>query len=64
MKKIYKIPVTFEMYGVMEVEAASLEEAKRLAIESEPLPEEKHYVDDSCQVNEEYLECLIENEEV
>ena len=28
MKKIYKIPVTFEMYGVMEVEVASLEEAK------------------------------------
>lgn len=56
MKKIFRIPVTFEMYGVMNIEAESLEEAKRIAIDEAPLPTEKHYVDGSCQINEEMVE--------
>lgn len=55
MKRMYKIPVTFEMYGTMEVEAESLDEAKRIALDEAPLPEEKHYVDGSCEINEEML---------
>jgi len=60
MKKVFRIPVTFEMYGVMEVEAANIEEAKRIAIEEAPLPKEQYYVDGSCQVNNEMIEELQE----
>lgn len=49
---IYKIPVVWECYGKMEVEANSLEEAKELAIGDEPLPE-GDYVDGSCKIDEE-----------
>ena len=50
MKKIWKVPVTWEMYGVVEVEASSKEEAieviKKDATDIS-LPDEKYYVDDS-----------------
>lgn len=47
---IYKIPCTFEMYGTLKIEADSLEKAVKYVkenIDEIPLPEEKHYVDDS-----------------
>lgn len=60
MKKIYKVPVDFVMYGVVEVEASSPEEAFEKALAPEvPLPDEKHYVDDSFRVSmdkEEWLQ--------
>lgn len=56
--EIYNIPVTFEVYGVMRVEAASLKEAKRKALEEAPLPLEQYYVDESIEINEELLEYL------
>ena len=59
---IYNIPVTFEMYGVVKVEATNLEEAKQKALEEEPLPLEKYYVDNSIEINEEFLEHLLNEE--
>lgn len=52
-KKTYRIPVVWQSWGVMEIEAESLEEAKAKAIDSEtPLPE-SNYVDDSIEIDEE-----------
>lgn len=46
----FKLPVVWEVYGVVEVEAESLEEAVEYFQENSdliPLPEESHYVDAS-----------------
>lgn len=54
--KTYKIPCTWEMYGILEIEANSLDEAKAIALEdSSPLPDEKNYVDGSFQIDDEDL---------
>lgn len=46
--RTFRIPVTFEMYGTLDIEAASLEEAIEIAEDDEsPLPDEKYYVDAS-----------------
>jgi len=66
MKK-YKIAVDWEMYGEIEIEADSLEEAIQIAIEdnpSIPLPEGE-YIDGSWKVNEKmsrYLNGETEND--
>jgi len=51
----YKIPCTWSVCGVLEIDAASLEEA---IIEAEiaPLPTESDYIDGSFEVNEPMLE--------
>ena len=51
-KRKYRVAVDFRMYGEVEVEATSIEEAMKLALDEE-LPEEKQYLDDSIDVNEE-----------
>ncbi len=49
---IYKIPVSWEVCGEVEIEADSLEEAIDKAWDDEiPLPTESHYIDASWQVD-------------
>lgn len=48
----FKIPVTWVMWGSVEVEADSLEEARELALEAE-LPKDGNYVEYSFQVDED-----------
>lgn len=60
MKKFFNVPLTWSMFGSIEVEADTPEEAyeKSLGIET-PLPTESYYVDDSVQPSypiEEYKE--------
>lgn len=51
--KTWKVPVTWEMYGVVEIEADTLEEAFELAYDdSIPLPE-GDYVEASWNVESE-----------
>lgn len=55
-KKKYMIPVTFEMCGMIAIEADSAEEAIELAqehIDELPLPSHKEYVDGSYSVETE-----------
>lgn len=58
---IYKIPVSYEMCGLIEVEADSIKEAIEYAIEHADdydLPNEEHYIDGSWQTetDEEIVE--------
>lgn len=52
-EKIYRIPVVWQSWGVMEIPAKSLEEAKAKALGSETSLPESHYVDDSIEIDEE-----------
>ena len=55
MKK-WKIPVTWEVFGNVVVEADTLAEAMKIARDEEeilPLPEESDYVDGSWRITEE-----------
>tara|TARA_Y100001973_G_scaffold35273_1_gene53144 strand:+ start:728 stop:1078 length:351 start_codon:yes stop_codon:yes gene_type:complete len=56
--KTYRIPCSWEMYGVMEVKAESLEEAVRKAFEGNtPLPmDNSSYVEASFDVDVEVAE--------
>lgn len=51
--KTYKIPVGWTMWGIMEVEANSLKEAERVALEDAPLPTDGEYVEDSIILDKE-----------
>ena len=51
-KKVWRIPVIWESYGVMMVEATTLEEAKEKAILVEPLPSGT-YIEDSITIDDE-----------
>ena len=52
MGKYYEIPCTWEVYGTLEVEADSLEEAIELAERDDsPMPDESDYVDGSFQID-------------
>ena len=51
--KTYKIPVIYEMTGEYEIEAESLEEAVRIAIEDKPVPEDSEYLSDSMFVDKD-----------
>lgn len=62
MKK-YKIPVEYKMWGLVEVEANSLEDALALAnkdINNLPLADKPMYVDDSYVIVAETAEELKE----
>jgi len=56
--KTYRIPCSWEMYGVMEVKADSLEEAMEEALHgNSPLPmDNSSYVEASFRVDEEVVE--------
>lgn len=57
-KKMWKIPVTWRMYGFVKVEAPSLEEAFELAADpSVPLPN-GDYIEDSFEVDEDDIESV------
>jgi len=56
-KRWYRIPCTWESYGIMLIEAESLEEARSIA-EDDPLPDAE-YVDGSFEINEEMLEYFL-----
>lgn len=61
--KTFKIPVTWEVYGIVEVEADSIEEAIEIARDDEgiiPLPVESYYVEASWRVTEEEPEAILE----
>lgn len=61
-KRIYKVPVVYEMYGTVEVEAESAEEAyDRVKDHPEDfaLPDESFYVDDSFKVADDDHENAI-----
>ena len=60
---IYKIPVIWQSYGIMHIEADSLEEAKEKVFSFEtPLPDNPGYIDDSIEIDEEGL-IILENYE-
>ena len=57
MSKYYEIPCSWEVYGTLEVEANSLEEAIELAErEDSPMPDDSDYVDGSFQVDRDIAE--------
>lgn len=59
--KIFKVPCTFEMYGVLHVKAKDKEEAIKKAYSSNAgLLLDKFYVDDSFNVCEESIEVVDE----
>lgn len=48
----YRIPVVWESWGVLSIDAGSLEQAAALALDSEmPLSDQKEYVDESIRVD-------------
>lgn len=53
--KIFKIPVSWEMAGIMRVEAEDLEEAL-LLVNHLPLPDDCSYLDGSFEVYEDEIE--------
>ena len=57
MGKYYEIPCSWEVYGTMEIEADSLEEAIELAERDDsPMPDDSDYVDGSFQVDRDIAE--------
>ena len=59
--KSWSIPVTWEVYGRIVIEANTLEEAMEKARDDEgviPLPDENDYVDGSWRVTEEEVEIV------
>ena len=54
--KLYKIPCFWQMYGYMDIEAETLDEAKEEAYHFlQPLPD-GDYIDDSFEVDEDVVE--------
>jgi hypothetical protein len=52
--KTYKIAYTYNLYGTVNVEAPSLEEARELAMRlSIDNRENEHYLDESFQIDED-----------
>lgn len=61
MKKTWKIPVTWEVCGEVDIEANSLEEAVEIfkeKMDEVPLPSESYYIDGSFRLTSENLEEL------
>jgi len=63
MGKYYEIPCTWEVYGTVEIEADSLEEAIELAERDDsPMPDDSDYVDGSFQVDRDIAEEINKDE--
>ena len=61
MKKTWKVPVTWEVCGEVDIEANSLEEAVEIfkeKMDEVPLPSESYYIDGSFRLTSENLEEL------
>ena len=50
--KYYRIPLAWEMYGYLWVEAETEEEAIEIALGAETALPEGYYVDDSCVIDD------------
>lgn len=52
---IYKIPVVWNMWGIMEIEAETLREAELKAMRDAPLPygDKASYIDESIVIDKE-----------
>lgn len=64
-KKVFKIPVSWEVFGEVKIEAESIEDALKIFKEKEdslPLPTESTYVDGSFKLNDEETAYLINSE--
>lgn len=62
MKKTYRVPCSWQVYGHAEVKAESWEEAiTKVESNSVPLPTEPNYVDASIEVDMEIIEEEMEN---
>ena len=62
-KKMWKIPVTWEMCSVIMVEAETLEDAMEIAGDESsdiPLPDDGYYVDGSWSLTEPSVEIVRE----
>ena len=62
MKK-WKIPMTWEMYGVIEIEAINLEEAKKKAISWDTDLPKGICMDDSVNIDSERVSILNKEDE-
>ena len=61
-KKVYRIPVGWQMYGWLTVEANSLKKAIEIAENDEtPLPD-GHYVEASFEIDNQLIEALFPKE--
>ncbi len=54
--KTFTIPVSYEMCGTINVQAASLEEAIMIVEDADGLPDDATYVDGSFKVDAEFAE--------
>lgn len=55
-KRIFDIPVTFQMWGVEHIEAETLQEAIDIAKSgTRPLPTDRGYINDSYAIDDEAL---------
>jgi hypothetical protein len=61
-KKTFRIACDWEVYGTMEIEAESLEEAIEIAIEDAPLPTDSEYLDGSFKVNHDMTNFFYEED--
>lgn len=51
----YLIPVVFQMGGVMEIVAPTLEKAEEIALTSAPWPDDMYYIDDSTELDKGHM---------
>ena len=58
--KTYRVPVVWSMMGFVEVEAESLSEAQREAMNA-PLPEDGSYLEDSFEIDENSFTFVYED---
>lgn len=64
-KKVYRLPVSWEVYSFMDIEASSLQEAVNIAHKDDtPLPTDSDYVDGSFKVETDILECDYPDEPI
>lgn len=55
--KLYKIPVVYQMWGILLISAETLDEAKKQVFEpTTHLPFNAEYIDDSIEIDEEGIE--------
>lgn len=55
VKKTYSIPVHWEMEGLFEIEADSLDDAIDILYQKEVLPKDQYYVGNSLEVQPFFL---------
>ncbi len=57
--KTYKVPVVWQMYGYVEVEADSMVEATLVAMDA-PLPDDGNYIEGSFEVDESAIVDVVD----